>query len=155
MNLENSGRRVGRHEEIMARVTSRNDHIAASTLSQLGSFVEAAVLSVRMRIMEMMQVLVVLVTARYKFLSYSQETNAEDGQQHNFLSLGKVQATNDWQWHAEYGDVCDEVEASHDVPNCQRIGAMSVESRVPELCDRYTNESIKESDCDSPCDHDD
>jgi hypothetical protein len=49
MSLENSGRRVGRHDEMMARVTSRNDHIAASTLSQLGSFVEAAVFSVRIR----------------------------------------------------------------------------------------------------------
>lgn len=58
MILEKIGRRVGRQAAMIAQLTSRNDHIAASTLSQLGSSVEAAIFRVRMRMMEMMQVLV-------------------------------------------------------------------------------------------------
>jgi hypothetical protein len=53
--MEKIGRRVGRQAASTAMATSRNDHVAASTLSQLGSSVEAAIFRVRMRIMEITQ----------------------------------------------------------------------------------------------------
>lgn len=53
--LTSRGRRVGRHDTVTPIESSKNDQIAASTLSHVGSSVSAATLRVRRRRIEIMQ----------------------------------------------------------------------------------------------------
>lgn len=155
MILAKTGLSVGKQAARMAVVTSRYDQVAASTLSQLGSSVEAAILRVRMRIMEMMQVLsqshVSTGSTRkisVKMQRHLQEPKAKDRKEHHLLFLGQLEGANHRQRQAENGEIGDQVEGGHDIPKSQRVQTSTRQSVVPELGDRDADECHEEEDCD-------
>lgn len=107
MSLENNGRSVGKQAAMIARVTSRKDHVAASTLSQLGSLVDAAVFNVRIRTIEVIQVLIMLVLVCKKNGDDIQESHAENCKKHSLLPLWKLQTPDDRQRKTEHENVSD------------------------------------------------
>ena len=95
------GRSVGRLEARTDVQISRNDQYAASTLSQLGSVVVDAWLRVRIRRIDMMQVLRVRVSSfpfffsRHEEAVHLQESETENNKQSIFLPFGQLERVDD------------------------------------------------------------